>query len=128
MERPSYTPSMQASRGDLGLRSAAALLAWLAGTALQLQQATLWPPWINATLVAVALPLALLASVRARRHSTLVLCIALTALAFGVTSLRASQRLGAQLAPALEGHDLLLIGTVDQMPQVSPDGVRFVLA
>jgi competence protein ComEC len=119
---------MQAWRGDPGLRSAAALLAWLAGTALQLQQATLWAPWVNATLVAVALPPALLASMRARRHGTLLLCVALAALAFGITSLRAAQRLSAQLAPALESRDLLLIGVVDQMPQVSPDGVRFVLA
>ena len=28
----------------------------------------------------------------------------------------------------LEGRDLLLTGVVDQMPQVSPEGVRFVLA
>ena len=119
---------MQASRGELGLRSAAALLAWLAGSALQLQQAALWPPWINAALVVLALPLALLAAMRAGRSGTLLLCVALALLAFGTTSLRATQRLSAQLAPALEGRDLLLIGIVDQMPQVSPDGVRFVLA
>ena len=118
---------MQASRGDLGLRSAAALLAWLAGTALQLQQPTLWLPWINTTLVMLALLLALWASMRARRAGTLLLCVALCALAFGATSLRAAHRLSLQLAAELEGRDLLLVGVVDQMPQVSPEGVRFVL-
>ena len=98
---------MQASRGDLGLRAAAALLAWLAGTALQLQQAALWPPWVHAALVALALPLVLWASMRPNR--TGLLCLALCGLAFGATALRAGQRLDAQLAPALEGRDLLLV-------------------
>jgi competence protein ComEC len=119
---------MQASRGDLGLRSAVALLAWLAGHALQLQQAALWPTWIHVVLVVLALPLAVLASMRASRAALLLLCIALGMLAFGTTSLRAAHRLGQQLAPALEGRDLLLIGVVDEMPQLSAEGVRFVLA
>ncbi|MCW5660684.1 MAG: DNA internalization-related competence protein ComEC/Rec2 [Burkholderiaceae bacterium] len=119
---------MQASRGDLGLRAAAALLAWLAGTALQLQQATLWPIEAHVAIVALALPLALYAAMRASRMALLLLCMALGALAFASTSLRAAHRLDQQLAPALEGRELLLIGIVDEMPQLSPEGVRFVLA
>ena len=55
---------MQASRGDLGLRSAAALLSWLAGTALQLQQAALWPPWVQVAVVSLALLLVVLQGLR----------------------------------------------------------------
>jgi len=119
---------MHASRGDLGLRTAAALLAWLAGTALQLQQPALWPWWLNAAFVALALPATLLAAPRSSRSATLLLCTALCVLSFGATSLRAGHRLSQQLAPALEGSELLLVGIVEQMPQVSPEGVRFVLA
>src|SRR6185503_21059915 len=116
---------MHASRGDLGLRTAAALLAWLAGTALQLQQPALWPWWLNAAFVALALPATLLAAPRSSRSATLLLCTALCVLSFGATSLRAGHRLSQQLAPALEGSELLLVGIVEQMPQVSPEGVRF---
>lgn len=119
---------MQASRGDPGLRSAAALLAWLCGTALQLQQAVLWPTAVLFTVAALALPLALFASMRTGRAALALLCVALSALAFSTTSLRAAHRLDQQLAPVLESRDLLLIGLVDEMPQLSPDGVRFVLA
>jgi competence protein ComEC len=118
---------MHASRGDLGLRSAAALLAWLAGLALQLQQNRLWPLEVNVTLVALALALLPLAARRASRGAWPVLCLALAALAFGTTSLRAAHRLSQQLAPSLEGRELLLMGIVDEMPQLSPEGVRFVL-
>jgi competence protein ComEC len=120
--------SMQATRGDPGLRTAAALLAWLAGTALQLQQSALWPAWIHAALVLLALLLAWVALRHAGRWNTPLLCIALASVAFGITSLRAGHRLAEQLPATLEGRDLLLTGVVDQMPQVSPEGVRFVLA
>ena len=119
---------MQATRGDPGLRTAAALLAWLAGTSLQLQQSALWPGWINAALLLLGLALAWAAMRRAAGWNTLLLCIALAAIAFGITSLRAGHRLAEQLAAPLEGRDLLLTGVVHQMPQVSPEGVRFVLA
>jgi competence protein ComEC len=119
---------MWASRGDLGQRAAAALSAWLLGTALQLQQGALWPPWVLALLLALALPLLWIAIRRDGRGRLLLLCSALATIAFAITSLRAEHRLAQQLAPALEGRDLLLTGVVDQMPQVSPEGVRFVLA
>jgi competence protein ComEC len=68
------------------------------------------------------------ASGRTRRWQTLLCCLALASIAFGITSLRAGHRLAAQLAAPLEGRDLLLTGVVDQMPQVSHEGVRFVFA
>ncbi len=119
---------MVASRGDPGHRAAAAFAAWLLGTAVQLQQGALWPPWLLALLLLVAMALLLTALRRPGRWGTLLVCGALATIAFAITSLRADHRLAQQLAPALEGRDLLLIGVVDQMPQVSPEGVRFVLA
>lgn len=119
---------MRAWRGDLGQRWAAVLLAWLLGSALQLQQAALWPLWANAALLIAAVPVVALTGKRDSRAANVCLCVALACAAFGLTGLRAAQRLDQQLAPALEGRDLLLIGVVDEMPQVSLEGVRFVLA
>ena len=119
---------MQASRADPGLQTAAALLAWLAGTALQLQQGALWPWWLGATLLLFAVALAWLAMRTTGAWRTLAWCLALAAIAFASTSLRAGHRLAGQLAATLEGRELLLIGVVDEMPQVSIEGVRFVLA
>jgi competence protein ComEC len=119
---------MRASRGDVGLRTAAALLAWLAGTALQLQQAGLWPWELNAACVALAVPLTLAGPLRPSRFAWCLSCMGLCLLAFGVTALRGGVRLTEQLPAPLEGRELLLVGLVDQMPQVTPDGVRFVLA
>ena len=59
----------------------------------------------------------------------LLLIIALAgagALGFGLTGLRAEQRLAERLAPALEGEDLLVTGVVATMPQVGLAGTRFV--
>ena len=119
---------MWATRADPGQRSAAALSAWLLGTALQLQQSALWPAWVHVLLLGLALPLLLIALRRQDPWRMLLLCTALATIAFAATSLRAGHRLAQQLAPVLEGRDLLLTGVVDQMSQVSPDGVRFVLA
>lgn len=121
--------------------------AWLAGLAVQLQQATLPLPSTHAALVVGGvLALALsgwrtaLASSRqgagAREpvrgqalRRGLLLSTALAgagALAFGLTGLRAEQRLAERLAPALEGQDLLVTGVVATMPQSGPAGIRFV--
>ena len=44
---------------DTGVRLAAAVLAWLAGIALQLQQPALWPTAFYLGLLVLALPLGL---------------------------------------------------------------------
>jgi competence protein ComEC len=119
---------MQAARGDPGLRWAAALSAWLIGTALQLQQATLAPALLNVALALVGMAVSALALRWRGRAAPWLLCVALACAAFGLASWRASMRLADQLAPALEGRDLLLTGVIDQMPQVSPEGVRFAFA
>jgi competence protein ComEC len=54
--------------------------------------------------------------------------VATMLLGFGYAGWRAEARLADALDPALEGVDLEVTGVVDDLPQPSPGGVRFVLA
>lgn len=123
---------MRAWQGDPGRRWASALLAGLAGVALQLQQVALWPPAATLALTAGAGAVALIVALAPGRHGTpwrhALLCMAIAAIAFGTTAWRAQWRLDDRLAPALEGPELIVTGIVDQMPQAGADGLRFVLA
>jgi competence protein ComEC len=126
--------SRRAGVAHTGWLMAGAALCWLAGIAWQLQQPVLWPLARYQALVVAALPLGLvwLGSPRLRRASAWrrVLVLALTwaavaALALGSTGWRAADRLAQRLAPALEGQDLLVTGTVSSLPQSGPSGLRF---
>ena len=136
--------------GTAGLRVGGALawmallaLAWLAGTAMQMQQATLpsgpqaWAGLAGAALAAGvgAWGLTVLGALRRspERLSRLLpaFLAGLTILGiFGLgwfhADLRAQARLQQVLAPELEGQDLVLTGTVAELPRVSAVGVRFV--
>ena len=125
--------------------------AWLAGLGIQLQQSALASSATHAGLV-VGGVLALLAVAwraaatfgrhgprdgnasalrvqRGLRGGLLVTAmVGAGALAFGLTGLRAEQRLAERLAPALEGQDLLVTGVVATLPQSGPAGIRFVFA
>jgi competence protein ComEC len=105
---------------DTGVRLAAAVLAWLAGIALQLQQPALWPMAHYLGL----LVLALLLGLAWRRLPCLLLALAL--LGFASTGWRAAQRLADALPAALEGQDLQLRGVIARLPQPGPQGTRFV--
>jgi competence protein ComEC len=107
---------------DTGVRIAACVLAWLLGTAAQMQQAALWPDASYLGLLALALVVGL----AAWRRSTLLLCLALALAAFAGTGWRAAQRLAVSLPAALEGRDLWLTGVITHMPQPGPQGTRFV--
>ena len=102
-------------------------LGVLAGSALQLQMARLWPTaWVAALLLG-----GLLAAVVAvwRRRSWPGLyasSLAAALLAFGITHGRAELRLAEHLPAALQGQDLLLTGHVASLPREGPDGVRFL--
>jgi len=122
----------------LGALLAALGLAWLAGVALQLQQAGLWPIEVYvggvvaaavacavACAVAGAVPRATAARGRGR-HIVALLCVPAAALAgFGLTGLNASLRLADGLLQAIEGRDLLVTGIVADMPQAGATGLRF---
>ena len=118
-----------AVRDGAGLRLAACALAWLAGVAAQLQQATLWPMQWYAMAVASALLLIALAQ-RARRvpwlRGALMACAA-CALGLGVSGWHAGRLLDDALPPQLEGADVQLTGIVASLPQVGANGTRFRL-
>ncbi len=121
---------MGAAAGPAGITAAAALaLAWIAGSALQLQQPALWPAAAYGGLAASAVvALALAAWVR-RRHGGVALAlaaVAFIALAFATTGARALHRAAQALPPALEGQDLLLQGRIDSLPRLGLVGTRFV--
>jgi len=103
-----------------------ALLAWLAGAALQLQQPALWPAGVYAALVAAALllPLGLRCwSPGVQRIGALLMVLTL---AFAWCGLLAWTRMHT-LSPALEGRDLDVVGVVEAMPQRQDVGWRFRL-
>ena len=89
-------------------------LAGLAGTALQLQQATLWTLGAYAACVLAAL---LAGAWGWHRRRLLLLALAAGALGFGLTGWRAADFAGRALPPALEGRDLLVEGRVASLPQ-----------
>ena len=107
------------------------LLAWTAGTFLQLFQPALWPLFCyTATgLGSVVIWLVCRWLKRHRRFhpqtcvGVQVLCW--LCLAFAVTGWRAAHYQQQSLPPELEALDLSVIGVVSDMPQVRADGVRF---
>lgn len=103
----------------------AAMLAWLAGVALQLQHAALAPS--AAAVAACGLGALLLAAGWRWRRAGALALLGLALLAWGSTTLRAAARLAEPLASALEGRDLQLSGVVAGLPQRASDGLRFRL-
>ena len=105
---------------------AAALLGWVLGTVLQVQQPVLWAAGVYIGVTVFAFALTLLAR-RARPGAARALgwLLAAALAAFGTTGWRATMMLAERLTPALEGRDVLLTGTVSRMPQKSEAGWRF---
>ena len=141
----------QASRPDHGQRSPARSAAWLpcglggfvAGVALQLQEAVLFSPAVYGLMLGLALALALAMTAGGRatalaprrwpkaRLATLLLVGVVgvgAGAGFGMTGLRALAFGQTALNPALEGQDIVVTGQVMAMPQFGDDGLRFRLA
>ncbi len=110
-----------------------ALLGLLMGTALQLQQAALWPTKSYMLLVLPAILSCGLEALikRANRWpvphlvTAGVYLLAAALLAFGMTGWRASSFASHALNPALEGRDIAVTGVVASLPQRFEGGVRF---
>ena len=101
---------------------------WVAGVALQLQQAVLADTAIYALVAMVALPALWLAPRLRTGVQVLCLALALGALGLASTGLRASYFARSALVPALEGRDVQVVGVVSDLPRRTPAGLRFRLA
>ena len=105
----------------------AAGLGWLAGCAVQLQMAALWPaPWAWVLLSKGAVLAFVGWRFRVSRWGVALLAAGAVLLGFSVTHLRAEWRLADGLDAALEGQDIVITGTVAGLPREGPDGTRFL--
>ncbi len=104
-----------------------ALLGWVIGTALQLQQPSLSPAWVYGSFGVLALvgwaQAATFSIASLVRTSVLFLVLAL--LGFSVTGLRSVEFVQQAMNPALEGQDLQVVGVVASLPQATTSGHRF---
>lgn len=106
-----------------------ALLAWVVGAAVQVQQPQLWTWQIYGSIVLLALVTYGAVAIKdvAGIFRVLLVALALAALGFGVTGLRSVVYQRGDLNPALEGRDLVLTGVVLGLPQRTEAGLRFRL-
>ena len=105
----------------------AALLGWVLGAAVQLQQSDLsgWQTYAAFVLLAPVLyGLVATKDIALWLRSALV-GLALAMLAFGSTGLRATAFLSGALDPSLEGQDVRVRGVVANLPQRNESGLRF---
>ena len=118
---------MPTTRQHKATLMAPALLAWVAGVALQLQQPELWSATVYGLFLAVALVFAAPTAIKTIAFWGRVLSItaAFALLGFASTGLRATAFSHHALAPALEGRDITVTGQVAAMPQYSEAGTRF---
>ncbi len=100
----------------------AAVLAWPAGVALQLQERVLLPAAAYAMLALLGLVAAAIGW--RRRRVRYALLVGLVLLGFASTGGRAALRLAEQLPAEFEGRDVRLVGIVAGLPQPGPSGVR----
>jgi len=110
-----------------------ALLGFVGGSAVQLQQAALYSWQVYACFMLLALVLYALAATKyiaksmATRWRIVLAALALGLLAFGMTGLRASVFLDDALDAGLEGRDVAVTGVIAAMPQHNEAGLRFRL-
>ena len=107
----------------MGWRLAALALAWVAGVAWHLQQATLWPVALCACAIGIG-GLGLAASWR-WRQAFVAGIVGAALIGFAASGWHASSRLAEALPDALEGRDVQVVGVITNLPQRSPAGLRF---
>ena len=135
--RASRTPGRQLSPARL---LGSLLVGFIAGVALQLQQAALFTPWVYACMLVGTVGLMVVifgwpAVAAARQFALdnlwrrvairLLLLFVAGACGFSLTGLRALEFQKTALNPALEGKDIQITGRVEAMPQFGEDGLRF---
>lgn len=104
-----------------------ALVGFVVGAAVQLQQVALADGLVYACFVALALVLYWVSATGsvAIHWRIAVVALAFGLLAFGLTGLRAAHFLNHALDAGLEGRDLAVTGVVASMPQRNESGLRF---
>ena len=125
---PMHTPF--APRESLARWMAAGLWGLLAGSACQMLQARLWDwePYAGMVVLAMGVVWWVLRRPGGRAGRFLVLLLAGSVAAFGMTGLRAVLFQSQGLDPVLEGRDIRVTGVVTAMPQWSDAGARFRLS
>ena len=125
--RPVPDPTRRQAFG--AWRRAGLASAWVAGVALQLNQPALWDGAAYPLLLAAGLGgwlvVGRLRPAGARDAARL---LATLAVGFAFAGWRADVRVADALAPAWEGCDIELTGTVDGLPEVAEDGLHFAFA
>ncbi|MBC7917312.1 MAG: DNA internalization-related competence protein ComEC/Rec2 [Rhodoferax sp.] len=122
---PTDSPAIARSAGLFWL-----LLAWVLGTAIQLQQARLWSAWVYMAFGLLALAGYAVGAhkrIANRAWMTVSAVLAIGLLAFACTGGRALWFLDSALDPTLEGRDVLVQGVVRGLPQRNESGLRFRL-
>lgn len=104
-----------------------ALLGFLLGTGVQLQQPDLYPWQAYVAFIALALVLIALAALKSKvfQWRMAMLVLAFAALGLGATGLRSAFFLGSTLNAEIEGQDVLVTGVIAAMPQRNESAVRF---
>lgn len=137
MHAASANPPPEFPPASASARATPCLCGLVIGSGCQLLQPQLWSAAAYGALAAAALVSAVVAarlhtglhSGLPRRLVVLVVAAGLAGIGgFAATGLRATAFARQALAPALEGQDLLLTGTVAAMPQLSALGTRFRFA
>ncbi len=101
------------------------LTGFVAGVALQLQQATLWQALSYMACTALALAGLATLGLWARCRSKIAVFMLAALLMFALTGWRAASYLQTTIRPALEGQDLAVVGVVSAMPLRLETGLRF---
>jgi len=105
------------------------LTGWLLGTALQLQQASLWSLPLVLSVGSLAFSIGVLSCLfhTKNAHFTNCLLAALISFALALSLVNARCLWQAQhgLDPLVEGKELKLLGVIASLPQQSASGVRF---
>jgi len=106
----------------------AALLGVVAGSALQMQQPSLWTATAYAACMGAALVLGIFALKLRSGHGRLasvLVGLAAVLVFFALCGLRSLHYADTALDPALEGKDIAIVAVVSGLPQPMEAGVRF---
>jgi competence protein ComEC len=105
------------------------LAAWLLGTALQLQQASLWSLSLVLTVGSLAVSLGVLLCLLRAKNAHFTNCLLGALISFGLAlslvNARCLWQAQHRLDPLIEGKELMLSGIIASLPQQSASGVRF---